>query len=68
MDPKSLVGKTAEKAANIIIKNNLIIRIISIDDKVFHSVGSGCCKKIKIYKNRVNLKIKNGKVIDATIG
>ena len=59
-DVKAVVDKA--------IKSGLVVRIISIDDKVFHT-GSGCCKqKAAENSNRLNLRVKNNKVIQAYLG
>ena len=62
----NLVGKSTEDAINIAVQAGLTIRIIAVDNKLYRT-GSGCKQKIFSAK-RVNLRIKNKKVIGAHIG
>lgn len=64
-----IIGKTAKAAVEKLISEGKEVRIISIDGKDFHTT-SGCCggKSGRKILNRVNLRIRHNKVIDAFRG
>lgn len=56
-----LKGKTKEEAKNLIKESGCICRIIEIDDNPIMGTND--------YRtDRINLKIKNNKVVEASIG
>lgn len=65
---KNLIGQTINKAVEKIISSGFEVRIISIDNKVYHDTTNCCSGKKSINKKRINIKIINNIVIDAFIG